>query len=43
MILPVFTINSYENVILSFIFYVLCDNFNYMLRIRNKLNGIQMP
>ena len=38
MILPVFTINSYENVILSFIFYVLCGNFNFMLRIRNKLN-----
>ena len=43
MILPVFTINNYENVILSFIFYVLCDIFNFMLRIPNKLNWIQMP
>jgi hypothetical protein len=43
MILPVFTIYIYENVIFSFIFYVLCDIFDFMLRIRNKLNWIQMP
>ncbi len=43
MNLPAFTINNYENVILSFIFYVLCDIFNFMLRIPNKLNWIQMP
>jgi len=43
IIFTVFTIYIYENVILAFNFYALCDIFDFILRIRNKLNWIQMP
>jgi len=43
MIFTVYTIYSYENVTLGFIFYVLCDIYDFILRIRYKLNWIHMP